>query len=131
MNPIDLVMAYEQTWDQPDAGAMPEFFAPDGIYVPSGEAPLRGRAIADYAAGVFAAFPDTRMPITRIFADGDLVAVEWVYKATMTGDYGPYKATGKSFELTGAHIIEVQGDKLKSVLSRWDRLDMLIQLGLV
>jgi predicted ester cyclase len=131
VNPIEVVKAYEATWDNPDAAAMPGFFAEGGIYVPSGEAPLTGQAIADYAAGVFAAFPDTRMPITRIFADGNLVAVEWVYKATMTGDYGPYKATGKSFELTGAHIVEVQGDRIRSVLSRWDRLDMLIQLGLV
>jgi predicted ester cyclase len=131
MNPIEIVRAYEATWDRPDAAAMPGFFTDGGIYVPSGEAALTGQAIADYAAGVFAAFPDTRMPITRIFADGNLVAVEWVYKATMTGDYGPYKATGKYFELTGAHIIEVEGERIKSVLSRWDRLDMLIQLGLV
>ena len=49
----------------------------------------------------------------------------------MTGDYGPFKATNKSFRLVGCHVVEVEGDKLKSVISRWDRLEMLQQLGLM
>ena len=129
MDPIDVVKAFEKTWDNADAAAMPAFYTEDGTYTPAGEEPLTGEDIANYAAAVFAAFPDTKMPITRIFASGNLVAVEWVYSATMTGAYGDIPATGKRFELTGAHIIEVEGDKIRSVLSRWDRLDMLQQIG--
>lgn len=130
MDPIEVVKAYELTWDTTNAADMPSYFTSDGAYVPAGEAPLTGQAIADYAAAVFKAFPDSRMPVTRVFADGNDVCVIWEYSATMTGDYGPFKATGKSFKLTGAHIIEVEGDKIRICYSRWDRLDMLIQLGL-
>ena len=130
-NPIELVRAYEVCWDTTNAADMPGFFAKGGTYTPSGEAPLTGEAIADYAAAVFKAFPDSRMPIMRIFADGNQVCALWEYSATMTGDYGPFKATGKSFRLVGCHVIEVEGGKLTSVISRWDRLDMMQQLGLV
>jgi len=131
MDPLAVVKAYEVTWDTTNAADMPGFFAEGGTYTPSGEAPLAGGAIAGYAAAVFRAFPDSRMPITRVFADGDNVCVLWEYSATMTGDYGPFKATGKSFRLAGCHVIEVEDGKLKSVISRWDRLDMMQQLGLV
>ena len=131
MDQMAVVKAYEVTWDTTNAADMPSFFTEGGTYTPSGEAPLTGHAIADYAAAVFTAFPDSRMPITRVFADGDNVCVLWEYSATMTGDFGPFKATGKSFTLAGCHVIEVEDGKLKSVISRWDRLDMLQQLGLV
>jgi predicted ester cyclase len=131
MDPIAVVKAYEVTWDTTNATDMPSFFVEGGTYTPSGEAPLTGQAIADYADAVFAAFPDSRMPITRIFADGNNVCAVWEYSATMTGDFGPFKATGKSFKLVGCHVIEVEADKLISVISRWDRLDMMQQLGLV
>jgi predicted ester cyclase len=130
-DPIEMVKSYEVTWDTTNSADMPSFFAKAGTYTPSGEAPLSGQAIADYAAAVFKAFPDSRMPIIDVFADGDKVCVSWEYSATMTGDYGPFKATGKSFKLVGCHVIEVEDGKLKSVISRWDRLDMMQQLGLV
>jgi steroid delta-isomerase-like uncharacterized protein len=131
MDPIEVVKRYEVTWDTTNAADMPSFFAEGGTYTPSGEPALSGQAIADYAAAVFKAFPDSRMPITKIFADGNNVCAQWEYTATMTGDFGPFPATGKSFKIVGCHVIEVEGDKLKSVLSRWDRLEMMQQLGLV
>lgn len=130
-DPIAVVRAYEVTWDTTNSADMPSFFADGGTYTPSGEAPLSGQAIAEYAAAVFAAFPDSRMPILDVFADGDRVCVLWEYSATMTGDYGPFKATGKSFRLVGCHVVEVEDGRLRSVISRWDRLDMMQQLGLV
>ena len=130
MDPIELVRQYEECWDTTNAAAMPEFFTEGGTYTPSGEAPVSGEAIAGYAEAVFKAFPDSRMPITKIFAVGNDVCVQWEYSATMTGDFGPMKATNKQFKLVGCHVIEVEGDKLRSVISRWDRLDMLQQLGL-
>jgi steroid delta-isomerase-like uncharacterized protein len=130
MDPIEVAKNYLVTWDTTNAADMPRHFIEGGTYTPSGEGPLSGQAIADYAEGVFKAFPDSRMPVHKIFADGNNVCAEWTYRATMTGDYGPFPATNKSFELVGCHVIEVQGDKIKSVVSRWDRLDMLIQLGL-
>ncbi|HKN91345.1 MAG TPA: ester cyclase [Acidimicrobiia bacterium] len=131
MDPIEVVKRYEATWDTTNAADMPGFFTPGGTYTPAGEAPLTGQTIADYADAVFKAFPDSRMPITKIFASRNNVCVEWEYSATMTGDYGPFKATNKSFRLVGCHVVEVEGDKLKSVISRWDRLEMLQQLGLM
>lgn len=131
MDPIiEMVKEYEECWSQTNAADMPKYFVEGGTYTPAGEGPLTGEAIAAYADAVFKAFPDSKMPITRIIREGNHIAVEWTYRATMTGDYGPMKATGKSFELVGAHLIEVEGDKLKSVISRWDRLDMLQQVGL-
>lgn len=131
MDPIEVVKRYEVTWDTTNAADMPGFFVEGGTYTPSGEAALSGEGIAAYADAVFKAFPDSRMPITKIFADGNDVAVEWEYSATMTGDFGPFTATGKAFKLVGAHLCVVEGDNLRSVISRWDRLDMMQQLGLL
>lgn len=131
MDPIEVAQRYLATWDTTNAAEMPSHFVEGGTYTPSGEDPLTGQAIADYAAAVFASMPDSRMPVDRIFADGNNVCAVWTYSATMTGDFGPFKATGKSFSLVGCHVIEVEGDKIRSVISRWDRLDMLQQLGLV
>ncbi len=125
-----MVEAYEKCWDTANAADMPSFFCEGGTYTPAGEGPLTGEAIGGYADVVFKAFPDSRMPIKRYLRDGNFISAEWTYTATMTGDFGPFQATGKSFELVGAHLIEVEGDKLKSVVSRWDRLDMMQQLGL-
>lgn len=130
MDPIDVAQAYLVTWDTTNAAEMPSHFVEGGTYTPSGEAAVTGQAIAEYAAAIFKAFPDSRMPVHKIFASDNNVCAEWTYSATMTGDYGPFNATGKHFSLVGCHVIEVEGDKIKSVVSRWDRLDMMIQLGL-
>lgn len=131
MDVISIVTDYEKCWDTTDAAGMPAHFAESGVYIPSGEEAVSGPAIADYATGVFASFQDARMPISRIFSEGNLVCAEWVFTGTMTADYGPFPATGKAVELPGAHVIEVGADgKLLYVASRWDRLLMLQQLGL-
>lgn len=129
--PTEVALAYLKTWDTTDAAGMPQHFAEGGTYTPSGEGPLSGQAIADYAEAVFKSMPDSRMPVDYIFADGDNVCAVWTYSATMTGDYGPFPATNKSFSLQGCHVIKVEGDKIRSVISRWDRLDMMMQLGLM
>ena len=75
-------------------------------------------------------FPDSRVTVERMIAEGDLVVVQATYAGTQQGAMGPFPATGKRVSLELAGIFRVQDGMIADLWVTWDNLAALTQLGL-
>ena len=74
-------------------------------------------------------FPDTRISLDAVIAEGNLVAGRLTYFATQEGVMGPFPATGKKVELTYLSIVRLEDGKIAEMWVEWDNLAILGQLG--
>jgi steroid delta-isomerase-like uncharacterized protein len=122
---------YFDAWNRRDPDAIAAVLAEDGTYadpnVPAGIGP---RATAEYAAGLFAGFPDLAFEVEHEMAAGDLVAAQWRMTGTNAGSFRGLPPTGRSIELPGADVIRVEGDRVRSVHGYFDTAVVPRQLGL-
>ena len=74
-------------------------------------------------------FPDIRISLDAVIAEGNLVAGRLTYFATQEGVMGPFPATGKKVELTYLSIVRLEDGKIAEMWVEWDNLAILGQLG--
>jgi steroid delta-isomerase-like uncharacterized protein len=132
MEATDVAKSYFDAWNQRDPEAIVATFADGGTYSdPNAPEGLSGQAIAHYAGGLFAAFPDLSFDLLShgSISDG-VVAAQWVMRGTNTGPLRGNPPTGGSVALPGADFIAVEGDKVRSVQGYFDRSTFAEQLGL-
>ncbi len=85
----------------------------------------------DAAKGWRSAFPDARMEVQEVVAEGDRVAVLWVGRGTNTGTGNGLPATGKTAELRGITIWRIVDGRIKEEWSAYNELSLMQQLGLM
>ena len=127
---IEVVELYERAWTDKNLASMPALFVDGGHYRGAGTDEIRGEGIAEYASLYAKSFPDYQYDWTIVAVSDDAVAVEWVFRGTMTGELAGIAATGGSCSVRGAHLIRLSGDKIASVEAFWDNLDLYRQLGI-
>lgn len=69
-----------------------------------------------------AGFPDGRMTVDDIFAEGDKVVIRMTWNGTHTGSFYGYPASGQRVSVTSTGIDRLEGGK---VVEGWGELDML------
>lgn len=104
------------------------------LVAPSGQA--NGRDAVLGFLGVFhEAFPDLRLEIEQLLADGPVAAAEGTLAGTHDGvlhtPNGDIAPTGRAVELRWAAVYVTDGDALKSEHLFFDQMDFLGQLGLL
>jgi steroid delta-isomerase-like uncharacterized protein len=132
MTPLQVAQEYFDAWNRRDAAGIAALFVEGGTYhdttIPQ---PVTGEAIAQYATGLWASFPDTSFEIVSIAQNADgLVAAEWRMHATNLGPFGGLPPTGRVLSLPGADFIRVEGDKIRSVQGYFDAGAVPAALGL-
>lgn len=132
MEPLAVAHRYFEAWNRHDAAGIAGLFAEGGTYRdPASGGVLTGAAIAGYAGGLFAAFPDLAFEIVSAASAGEgVVAAQWVMRGTNTGPMAGNPPTGGKVELPGADFIQVEGDRVRSVEGYFDRRALAEQLGL-
>lgn len=75
-----------------------------------------------FYSGLWKAFPDGRLELSNVVAQGDRVATMYAFTATHQGEFMGVPATGKRVEVTGMTILRFVGDKC---VERWNVADML------
>jgi steroid delta-isomerase-like uncharacterized protein len=132
MAAIDVAYRYFEAWNDRDPSAISAIFAEDGIYSdPTSGGKLTRQALAQYASGLFSAFPDLSFDIVSAAPASDsMVAAQWLMKGTNTGPFGGGPPTGRSVALPGADFITIEGDKVRSVQGYFDQRTLVEQLGL-
>ncbi|MEZ0370739.1 MAG: ester cyclase [Candidatus Sericytochromatia bacterium] len=78
----------------------------------------------------FTAFPDFKVTVLQIVADGDLVMCRFVQEGTFKGNLMGLAPTNKHMKLTSVDIIRIQNGKMVEHWSEWDRASFMHQLGL-
>jgi steroid delta-isomerase-like uncharacterized protein len=83
------------------------------------------------ARGWKSAFPDLKMRVEMMVAEGDLVAVLWSGSGTNTGEGNGLPATGKKLAGRGITIWRIAGGRIREEWSEFDQLRILTGLGLM
>jgi predicted ester cyclase len=84
----------------------------------------------------FAGFPDGKVTVHAMVAEGNTLAAEYTFTGTNTGPLTlptgqTLPATKKKVSLRGVYVVTLEGDKVKSDHSYWDLAEGLAQLGLM
>ncbi len=75
------------------------------------------------------AFPDLRMAVNLMVAEGDLVTVVWTFKGTHTGaGYAGLPATGARIDLRGITVWRIVDGKIREEWTSFDQLTILRQI---
>ena len=77
------------------------------------------------------AFPDLRLTIDDLIAEGDKVVARWTAQGTNTGELMDMPPTGKESKVTGISILRISRGKVVEQRANWDTMGMLQQLGVV
>lgn len=75
------------------------------------------------------AFSNAHVTIEDVVAEGDRVAVRYVFEADHTGALAGIEATNKRIRLPGILIARLEGDKLAEYWREENQLDLMQQLG--
>lgn len=111
---------WEEVWDRGDVAVADEIFDP---------------AYAAHEKGFVTvwrtAFPDTRLTVEDIFAEGDRVVTRFVVRGTHRGEFQGMAPTGRTVTLSGIWIHRVSGGRIVEGRD-WgvgDWLGLMRQLG--
>ena len=77
------------------------------------------------------AFPDGRITIEDLVAEGDRVAVRWTFRGTHRGDFMGVAPTGYQVEMGAMDLVRVAGGKIAETWSNVDMTTMMRQLGAI
>lgn len=131
MDAITVAQKYFAAWNTRDAGAIVATVAEGGTYSDPVSGEVSGHAIGEYAAGLFAGFPDLSFEvICHGLVDDRTVAAQWLMRGTNTGPFMGMEPCGKPISVPGADFIVVEGDRIRSVRGYFDSRVVPDQLGL-
>jgi predicted ester cyclase len=129
-----VIRAFEDIFNKGNLDAIDDLFQPDVVFystaLPDPSEPVRGReAYREFARGFLEGFSDVHFDIKGVVAEGDLVVVRAVGRATHTAEYQGIPPTGRTVEL--AEMIMVRGGvgKCAEAGSRLDPRGLRQQLG--
>ncbi len=91
MDSMSVARRYFDAWNQRNPSAIVSVFRDDGTYRdPASQGLLTGETIAQYAAGLFAAFPDLQFDIVTAARAADrMVAAQWVMRGANRDQHVP------------------------------------------
>jgi predicted ester cyclase len=75
------------------------------------------------------AFPDWRLTVEELLAEGDQVAVHWIARGTHLGPWGDFPPTGKPLTWSEIYIMQLADGKIVGGLREANIHDVIGQLG--
>lgn len=123
---------YEEVFNKKNLAALDEFYAPDHIdhTLPPG-LPVSPEGTRQAISTMLQGFPDLRITIEDMIAEGDKVVTRFTTHGTQQGGLGGIPSTGKQVAVSTIEITRIAGGKIVEDWGLDDRLGMLQQLGLV
>ncbi len=122
----------EEHWNNKNAELVSELFAsnvsldtPDGV--------LTGLEGASSLLQAYAtAFPDFRLVIDDLFADGNQVVFRWTFTGTHSGPLAGTAASGRQVRVPRCiGIFRLDGGKVNEGHLAWDKYALLQQIGVI
>jgi steroid delta-isomerase-like uncharacterized protein len=93
--------------------------------------PNDASAVRGFFGMMFEAFPDLRLEVVDLIAEGDKVVTRCTMSGTHKGTFMDIPATGKRFEVATIEIVRFDGDKAAEHWGVTDQMAMMQQLGVV
>ena len=123
---------FEEVWNQQKKESIAKMFAADGQAhgLASDGGPLRGpQAFETFHHAFLSAFPDLKVEVEDVIAEGDKVAIRWRASGTLRGDGLGVKPTGRSMAITGISMVRVRDGLIVDGWNNFDVLGMHRQVG--
>ena len=128
---------FEQVWNLGQEDAIDRLMAKDAIVHDAGpeavigpEAVVGPDAFKPFFRKIRAAFPDIRIMVEQVVAEGDLIVARCAVTGTHTGDGVIDPPTRKEVRFTGMCMARVKDGLLVEGWNNFDFLSMYQQLGL-
>jgi steroid delta-isomerase-like uncharacterized protein len=124
---------FEEVWNKGYLPVAEQLFAPTYTHHDSSTPDFgRGSESEKKRATLYrTAFPDVRLTIEDIIAEGETVTARWSCHGTHKGDLNGIAPTGKQFTISGISIARFDSGKMVEGWVNWDALGMMQQLGVV
>ena len=128
----DVRSTVEEMWRTGDTKLIDEHMAPNYVLhkPPTGFAPDR-EGLKAILTTMHSAFPDLRMTVEDVIAEGDKVVQRRVYQGTHKGELFGIPATGKSVSVSQIIVSRLADGKFVEEWAETDFLGMLQQLGAI
>jgi steroid delta-isomerase-like uncharacterized protein len=122
---------FDEVWNDGRLATVDELLAEDAvIHAATGD--LRGPVgFKPFHAAYRNAFPDVRLRLDQVVAEGDLVAARWTAAGTHGGDGLGMAATGRRAEFQGMVFARIRDGRFVEGWDCFDQYGMLQQLGLL
>ena len=123
----------EEVWNKGNLSIVNEFFTPSYEHHDSSTPDFgRGPESEKMRATLYrTAFPDVRLTIEDIIAEGDTVVARWSCRGTHKGDLRGIAPTGKQVNISGVTVARLANGKVAESYVNWDALGLMQQLGVV
>ena len=120
-------------WNQGNNKVFEDAFATDAKYhdptMPN--APLGAAALIEQTRLYRTAFPDLKMTVDQLMADGDYVVMRWTCRGTHTGPLLGAAPTQRKVTVTGMIINRFTGGKIVETWGNWDAAGLMQQIGVM
>lgn len=126
---------FEEVWNQRKPQAIDELLAPDAVahgLEPAGQVPPPGPAgFRKFWQAFCGAFPDLRIEIEDVIAEGDKTAARFSFRGTHRGDQLGPPATHKPIVATGISITRWRDGQIVEGWNEFDAMRLFQQIGAV
>jgi steroid delta-isomerase-like uncharacterized protein len=124
---------FDELWNKGNLALADEFFAPKyDHHDPSTPDVGRGPESEKKRATLYRnAFPDLRLTVENLIAEGETVVARWSCHGTHKGELNGIPPTGKQFTISGVTIAHFENGKMVEGWVNWDAFGLMQQLGLV
>jgi len=124
---------FDEVWNKGNLPVADELFAPNYVHHDSSTPDVgQGPESEKKRATLYrTAFPDLRLTIEDITAEGETVMARWSCRGTHKGDLSGIAPTGKQFTISGISIARIANGKMAEGWVNWDALGLMQQLGVV
>ena len=132
-NKTNVRRLFEEVWNKGQLSVADELLAPTYTHHDS-STPDVGRGPESEKKRVTLyrnAFPDIRLTIEDMLAEGETVVARWSCRGTHKGELNGIAPTGKQFNITGISIARFTNGKMFEGYINWDALGLMQQLGVV
>jgi steroid delta-isomerase-like uncharacterized protein len=121
----------DEVWNNRNYDLIESIFAEDHVnHDPADPNPAGGpQGARDFVETLHAAFPDARIEIDDMIAEGDRVVIRWHSSGTHQGELMGIPASGRSATTTGIGIDRLVDGVIVESWTNWDTLGLLAQIG--
>jgi predicted ester cyclase/ketosteroid isomerase-like protein len=121
----------QKLWNEGSLDVADQVYAPNQILHFRGKSIPFGPDVAKETVSTWRkAFPDFKFQIEDIVAEGDKLAVRYIFSGTHQGEFDGLAPTGRKFIVSQMCIIRFENGKMLEAWEDYDELGMMRQLGM-
>lgn len=123
---------FEEVWTNGRDSAIEEMLDANGKAYGLGPAPVIGPAgFRPFFQQFRGAFPDIKVTVDDIVAEGDTVAYRFTARAKHTGETLGIKSTQRPVQFTAMGFVKMKNGKITEAWNEFDQLGMMRQIGAI